>query len=48
MFSDIICLAAEILAQDCVENERNQLCALDILPPPVALNGYSSPIAPQK
>lgn len=48
MLSDIICLAAEILAWYCVENERNQMCTADIFLPPVVLNDYSSPTAPQK
>lgn len=47
MLSDIICLAAEILAWYCVENERNQLRTPDILLPPVVLNDCSSPTAPQ-
>lgn len=46
--SDIICLAVEILAWYCVENERNQLCVADILPPSAASNGYSSCVAPQR
>lgn len=48
MLSDIICLAAEILAWYCVENERNQMYTADIFLPPVVLNDYSSPTAPQK
>lgn len=47
MLSDIICLAVKILAWYCVENEKNQLCAADILPPPAASDDYSSCVASQ-